>query len=219
MYHEDTIYVELAEVVGIKDLREDELSPYLANTFGLGEVVKEAILKYQPKHIVFGLGGSASTDGGSGLLEALGAKFYEGDKVISNIDNAKLAYVTKVDLEYVKKLTKGIDALILTDVSNVLLGSNGAAHIFGPQKGASKEDVLILDDGFQHRKLHRDLDIVLIDSEKALPSLSKILSACKVSLTASSATSSAGSFTSGSGLNSGSYSAMRTVIAGVTLTF
>ncbi len=150
LYHEDTIYVELAEVVGIKDLNEDELSPYHANTYGLGEVVKEAILKYQPKHIVFGLGGSASTDGGSGLLEALGAKFYEGDKVISNIDNAKLAYVTKVDLENVKKLTKGIDALILTDVSNVLLGSNGAAHIFGPQKGASKEDVLILDENIKH---------------------------------------------------------------------
>ena len=124
LYHQDTVYVELAEVVGIKDLKESELSPYHANTYGLGEVVKLAIEKHQPKRVVFGLGGSASTDGGSGLLEALGAKFYQDDLLLSNIDNKKLVKVTSVDLSKVYELTKGIDALILTDVSNELLGPN-----------------------------------------------------------------------------------------------
>ncbi len=150
LYHQATVYVELAEVVGIKDLKESELSPYHANTYGLGEVVKLAIEKHQPKRVVFGLGGSASTDGGSGLLEALGAKFYQDDLLLSNIDNKKLSEVTSVDLSKVYELTKGIDALILTDVSNELLGPNGAAHIFGPQKGASVNDVYQLDQNLAH---------------------------------------------------------------------
>lgn len=145
LVQEDTLYVELAEVVGIKDLKKEELSPYHANTYGLGEVVKSAINKHSIKHIVFGLGGSASTDGGSGLLEALGAKYYQDDIRLTNIDNAMLSKVTRVDLSDVLSFTKGIEALILTDVSNPLLGENGAAHIFGPQKGASNKDVLELD--------------------------------------------------------------------------
>lgn len=150
LIQKDTLYVELAEVVGIKDLKKDELSPYHANTYGLGQVVKEAIKKHNIKHIVFGLGGSASTDGGSGLLEALGAKFYHNKDRLENIDNEKLSKTTNVNFDDVYQLTKGIDALILTDVSNELLGPNGTAHIFGPQKGASKEDVYILDENIKH---------------------------------------------------------------------
>ena len=150
LYSSNTLYVELAEVVGIKDLKEHELAPFKATTYGLGLLVKEAILTHSVKNIVFGLGGSASTDGGSGFLEGLGAIFYENDKVIKKIDNEKLSRVTKVDFENVKKLTKGINALVLTDVSNPLLGTNGAAYIFGPQKGASKEDVVKLDNNLKH---------------------------------------------------------------------
>lgn len=150
LYGNDTVYVELAEVVGIKDLKDHELRPYNANTFGLGVLLKHAILKYHPKQVVFGLGGSASTDGGSGLLEALGAKFYQNDLLIKNIDNEKLKKVTYVDLKDVQKLTNGIKAFVLTDVNNPLLGLNGAAHVFGPQKGASKLDVLVLDENLKH---------------------------------------------------------------------
>lgn len=150
LIQEETLYVELAEVVGIKDLKKEELSPFHANTYGLGEVVKYAIQNKSIKHIVFGLGGSASTDGGSGLLEALGAKYYQDDVLLTNIDNAMLPKVTRVDLSEVYKLTNGIDALILTDVNNPLLGENGAAHIFGPQKGANYNDVLELDKNIHH---------------------------------------------------------------------
>ena len=150
LYKEGTLYVELAEVVGIKDLDQKELKPFNANTYGLGSVVKYAILSHPVKQVVFGLGGSASTDGGSGLLEALGAKFYKDDELVCDIDNEKLASITSVDLSEVLNLTKGISALVLTDVANPLLGINGAAHIFGPQKGASKEDVLMLDENLKH---------------------------------------------------------------------
>lgn len=150
LIQEDTLYVELAEVVGIKDLKKDELSPYHANTYGLGEVVKYVIEQKSIKHIVFGLGGSASTDGGSGFLEALGAKYFAEGNTLTNVNNEVLSKVTNVDLSEVLNITKGIDALILTDVNNPLLGDNGAAYIFGPQKGASPLDVIELDKNISH---------------------------------------------------------------------
>lgn len=150
LYKDETLYVELAEVVGIKDLKVEELKPYEANTYGLGEVVKIALEKHFVKKIIFGLGGSASTDGGSGFLEALGAKFYSNETPVKNINNRSLATITRVDLKNVLELTKGIEALVLTDVSNPLLGENGAAFVFGPQKGATKEDVVVLDNNLKH---------------------------------------------------------------------
>ena len=150
LYSNNTVYIELAEVVGIKDLKDSELKPFNANTYGMGLITKLAILKHHPKQIVFGLGGSASTDGGSGFLEALGARFYSNDQLVTSIDNEKLASITSVDLTEVVNLTKDINALVLTDVSNPLLGEKGAANIFGPQKGASKEDVFILDNNLRH---------------------------------------------------------------------
>lgn len=149
LYNNGTLYVELAEVVGIKDLKQNELAPYNANTYGLGLLVKKAILKHKVNKVVFGLGGSASTDGGSGLLEGLGAKFYSKGKLLENIDNEKLSIIDKVDLKEVYAITKGIEALVLTDVSNPLIGPNGAACIFGPQKGANKEDIPILDNNLK----------------------------------------------------------------------
>lgn len=150
LYKNNCAYIELAEVVGIKDLKNEELDCYHANTYGLGLLIKKVIETHHPKKIVIGLGGSASTDGGSGMLEALGAKYFQNDTLVSNLDNEKLAYITHVDLEKVEALTKGIEFLVLTDVTNPLLGKNGAAYIFGKQKGAKEEDLQVLDDNLRH---------------------------------------------------------------------
>lgn len=144
LYKNDVAYVELAEVVGIKNLSKDELDCYHANTYGLGLLIKQIIEKHQPKKIVMGLGGSASTDGGSGMLEALGAKFYQNDLLLEHLDNEKLGTITNCDLSDVKSLINNTEFLILTDVTNPLLGENGAAYVFGEQKGASKEDLCLL---------------------------------------------------------------------------
>lgn len=144
LFKNGTAYVELAEVVGIKDLSKDELDCFHANTYGLGLLIKQIIEKHCPKKIVMGLGGSASTDGGAGMLEALGAKYYQNDQQVVNIDNEKLGIITSCDLSKVKELTSDTEFLILTDVTNPLLGFNGAAYVFGRQKGASKEDLYLL---------------------------------------------------------------------------
>lgn len=145
LYKEDIAYIELAEIVGIKNLTSAQLDCFHANTYGLGLLIKKVINKHHPKKIVIGLGGSASTDGGSGMLEALGAIFYNNDSIITSLDNEKLSKVTRVDLSEVIELTQNTEFLILTDVLNPLLGSNGAAYIFGKQKGALERDLEVLD--------------------------------------------------------------------------
>ena len=143
---EEILYFELAEVVGIKDLAKDELNPYLASTYGLGIAIKNAILKHQPKKIVIGIGGSASNDGGSGMLEAMGVKFCDKQgNVIYGMCNSKLKDVYTLGIDSFKKLIKNIEFEVLTDVSNPLLGKMGATYVFSPQKGASVSDLEVLE--------------------------------------------------------------------------
>ena len=141
-----TLYFELAECVGIKDLRKEELNPYRASTYGLGVAIKNAIIKHKPLKVIVGIGGSASNDGGSGMLEAMGVKFVNknGD-VIHDMANDKLKDVYAVATDSFNKFIKGIDFEVLTDVSNPLLGETGATYVFSPQKGASDTDLPILE--------------------------------------------------------------------------
>ncbi len=144
---ENTLYFELAECVGIKDLSNDELNPYFASTYGLGLAIKAAILKHHPTKIVIGIGGSASNDGGSGMLEAMGVKFCnKNGNVIYGMCNDKLKDVYTLGLDSFKKLIKNIEFEVLTDVSNPLLGANGATYVFSLQKGAKENDLPILEE-------------------------------------------------------------------------
>ena len=140
------LYFELAECVGIKDLCKDELNPYRASTYGLGISIKQAILKHNPLKVVVGIGGSASNDGGSGMLEAMGVKFVDKNgNQIHNMANDKLNMVYAVAIDSFKKLIKGIEFEVLTDVSNPLLGPTGATYVFSPQKGAKEDDLPVLE--------------------------------------------------------------------------
>lgn len=144
---ENTLYFELAECVGIKDLTKDELNPYIASTYGLGLAIKAAILKHRPTKIVIGIGGSASNDGGSGMLEAMGVKFCDKNgNVIYGMCNDKLKDVYTLGVDSFKKLIQNIEFEVLTDVSNPLLGVNGATYVFSLQKGAKENDFPILEE-------------------------------------------------------------------------
>ncbi len=146
-----TLYFELAEVVGIKDLKTDELDVFNASTYGLGLLIKDGINKYQPKKIVLGIGGSASDDGGSGMLEALGVKFYNRDnQVLNMMCNQKLKEVVDFDLSEFYELIKGIEFVVLTDVTNPLLKENGATYVFALQKGGKEVDLPILESNLEH---------------------------------------------------------------------
>jgi glycerate kinase len=120
--------VELAEASGLSRLTPDERDPLGASTQGTGEVLR-AVLDDGARGITLGIGGSATTDGGGGILRALGASIDDG----------------RVDLARLDPRLAEVDLRIACDVTNPLLGATGAAATYGPQKGATPEDVERLD--------------------------------------------------------------------------
>lgn len=136
-----TAVVELASVCGIEGLAE--LAPMTASTFGLGQVIAAAV-QSGGKRILIGLGSSASTDGGAGMLAALGARLIDSSGQPLPLGGAALSRLAAIELAGLIDLT-GIELIGLTDVNNPLLGARGAAKVFGPQKGATSQQVEQLD--------------------------------------------------------------------------
>lgn len=139
-----TAVIELANASGIKLLKTNELNPLLTTTFGTGELVKNALDKKISK-IILCIGGSATVDGGTGILRALGIKFLDDkNKEIKHIPK-DLGRLNAVDVSEFDPRVLNCELVIVCDVDNTLLGNNGAAKIFGPQKGASNDDVVKLE--------------------------------------------------------------------------
>lgn len=136
-----TAVVEVAATSGIGML--DPLRPLTAHTRGLGQALAAA-LGAGASRILVGLGGSASTDAGMGALAALGARFLDASGTELRGGNAELARIEAVDLSGLPSLPSG-GVVLLTDVRSPLLGSRGAARVFGPQKGATPADVEVLE--------------------------------------------------------------------------
>lgn len=138
--------VEMSAASGLWRIAKDDRNIKQATTFGTGELLKDA-LKYGAETIIVGLGGSATNDGGTGLAAALGWKFLDEDGCEIDISPATLPFVRKLvpPEESVKATIIG-----LADVRNPLLGPHGASHIYGPQKGASPGDVIMLEETLEH---------------------------------------------------------------------
>jgi glycerate 2-kinase len=139
-----TAVIEMADASGLRLLHGEKLDPLSATSFGTGELVKAALDKGAVK-IIIGMGGSATVDGGSGILKALGIRFL--DDAGNELDNlpAGLADLASIDLTAMDKRIPGSELIVLCDVDNMLLGDRGSAAVFGPQKGASPEAVQKLD--------------------------------------------------------------------------
>lgn len=141
--------IELANTCGI-ELLGAGLRPRDASTFGLGQAIASALRLREagrgPSRLVVGLGSSASTDGGTGLLTALGARFMDAAGRPIAPGGRGLAGLAAVDLSGLLPLPPG-GVTVLSDVTNPLLGPDGAAAVFGPQKGASATDIAELDAG------------------------------------------------------------------------
>ncbi|NEN07937.1 glycerate kinase [Diaminobutyricibacter tongyongensis] len=135
--------VELASTSGITLL--DELVPLDAHTLGFGEAIADA-LDHGVSRLLLAIGGSASTDGGVGALAALGARFANAQGRPVRLGNRGLGSLARVDLDALRTVPDG-GAVILSDVTNPLLGPRGAAAVFGPQKGANGQQVLGLESG------------------------------------------------------------------------
>lgn len=142
----DRAVVELAGVVGLDLLPGGRSDPLGASTYGLGVVLRQAIDR-GAKQIVLGVGGSASTDGGAGMLQAMGARLLDaaGDDLARG--GGALRRLESVDLSAVAALVGSTRIVVASDVDNALLGPNGAAAVFGPQKGASTDDIEALEGG------------------------------------------------------------------------
>lgn len=145
----DTAVVEMAEASGLQRLPAGVFAPLTSSTYGSGELLRAA-LDAGARTIVFGVGGSATTDGGAGMLSALGARFadVEGEPVAPG--GAALSDVATADLSGLDPRLASVDFVLASDVDNPLTGPKGAPAVYGPQKGASPDDVEILDAALGH---------------------------------------------------------------------
>ena len=135
----ETCAVEAAMANGLALIDREARDPLRASTEGVGELIAAA-MEGQPQRIVVGVGGSATSDGGSGMARALGARFRDGAGRDLPPGAAPLAELARIDWSPPGSLA-GVQVLVATDVTNPLVGPRGAAAVFGPQKGATPNDV------------------------------------------------------------------------------
>ncbi|WP_229254030.1 glycerate kinase [Dyadobacter sp. NIV53] len=144
-----TAFIEMASASGLKLLSAHEYNPRLTNTFGTGQLILDAIEKGVGK-IILGIGGSATTDGGIGMAAALGYHFLdENGKILIPIGES-LSKINSIDYQNADTRLLSVSITVACDVTNPLFGLNGAAHIYGPQKGADPDMVKELDRGLQN---------------------------------------------------------------------
>jgi glycerate kinase len=146
---EGTAVVEMAEASGLQRLPAGVFAPLTASTYGSGELLRAA-LDGGARTIVFGVGGSATTDGGAGMLSALGARFLDAAGEPVPPGGGGLAELATADLSGLDPRLAEIELVLASDVDNPLTGPKGAPAVYGPQKGASPEDVAALDSALAH---------------------------------------------------------------------
>lgn len=144
-----TAIIEMAGAAGITLVHPENRNPLVASTYGVGEVILDAIKQGCRKFIV-GIGGSATNDGGIGMLEALGVEFFAGSKQLHNVSAKDLEILDSINIDHLNPLLKECTFQIACDVINPLCGANGASYVFGPQKGADSSMVERLDKGLDH---------------------------------------------------------------------
>jgi glycerate kinase len=140
----DVAVVEMADVSGLGRLPGGRFAARTASSRGTGEVVAAA-LAAGVRRVVLGIGGSATTDGGAGLLQALGAQLLDADGAPVGPGGAGLERLARVDVSGVAAALQGAEVVVACDVDNPLTGPSGAAAVYGPQKGADPDDVAHLD--------------------------------------------------------------------------
>ncbi|MEE4101296.1 glycerate kinase [Pseudomonas viridiflava] len=157
-----TAIIEMAMASGLQLLTLKQRDACLTSTEGTGQLISAA-LDAGAQRVILAIGGSATNDGGSGMLSALGARFLDRDDQPLPRGGRALAELARIDLSDLDPRLANVRVEIAADVDNPLCGPNGASHIFGPQKGASPDQVLALDAALGHfadysaRTLGRDL--------------------------------------------------------------
>ena len=147
--------IEMAEASGLTLLAQAERNPLRTSTYGCGELIADALDKGVAQ-IIIGIGGSATNDGGLGMCQALGAKFFDASNndIEPPLTGADLERVMGVEVSALQKRLGGTRVIVASDVDNPLLGPTGATVVFGPQKGASAADLETLERGLDQAYAH-----------------------------------------------------------------
>ncbi len=157
---DQTAVVEMASAAGLLLVPDAKRDPRQTTTFGVGELILHAA-QVGAKNLIIGLGGSATNDGGAGALQALGVTFYDdlGKLLPTGITGRDLKRIARIDAGGTMQSLRRLKTLIASDVTNPLCGPDGAAAVYGPQKGATPTIVAELDAGLAHYAalLKRDL--------------------------------------------------------------
>lgn len=162
---EKTAILEMAEASGLEILPREKRDATITTTYGTGELIKAALDK-GVETILIGIGGSATNDGGAGMVQALGGKLL--DRVGNEIGfgGGELAKLEKIDIANLDKRLKDVKIIVACDVQNPLTGPTGASHVFGRQKGANEEQREQLDKNLKHyaeiirRDLGKDVETI-----------------------------------------------------------
>jgi glycerate kinase len=147
-----TAIIEMAKASGLALLNSKTLKPLEASSYGTGLLIKDAIAEGYT-NIILGIGGSATTDGGAGIAAALGVKFFNQSDESFVPTGATLDQIKVIEVKEATALLKDCQIKIACDVENPLIGKHGAAEVFAPQKGATPEQVQLLEKNLQHYSL------------------------------------------------------------------
>jgi glycerate kinase len=162
-----TAVIEMAACAGLP-LVEDNPNPAKTTTYGVGQLMEDAILR-GCKKIIMGLGGSCTNDAGTGAAAALGIVFTDKDGKAFTPVGGTLKDIAHIDTSKLLPAMKGIEVITMCDIDNPLYGETGAAYVFAPQKGASQDMVIELDEGlkFLDQLLQKELGLSLADRKGA----------------------------------------------------
>lgn len=149
-----TAIIEMAEASGLSYVPQDKRTPATikkTTTFGTGELINAA-LKHDVTRVIIGLGGSSTNDGGSGMAQAIGVKFFDHNdhEITQKLGGGDLKQITRIDTIDINSKIKKTKFLLASDVTNPLTGTNGASYVFGPQKGADQATAKELDENLSH---------------------------------------------------------------------
>ena len=151
--------IEMAEASGLTLVPENQRNPLITTTYGTGQLIKAA-LDQECRKMIIGIGGSATNDGGAGMLQALGVKLLNQEGKEVGFGGGELKKIFRIDTKYLDNRLSETKVLIASDVSNPLCGPQGASRIYGPQKGATPEIIEELDKSLSYfaELIKRDLN-------------------------------------------------------------
>jgi len=146
---QDAAAIEMASASGLPLVPPEKKNPLITTTFGTGQLIKAA-LDHGCSTMIIGIGGSATNDGGAGMVQALGVQLLDKNNKEIGFGGAQLASLDHIDISNMDKRISKTKILVASDVQNPLCGPTGASRIYGPQKGATEEMIATLDNSLSH---------------------------------------------------------------------